>query len=190
MKLVPVFAIVASVAVAAVAVAVTGLWPAGIPAGQAAAPAGMPDFIAAEPAKPAPATVFKDGDGAEVTLARLKGEVLVVNLWATWCAPCIEELPSLAKLADQVKGQGVRVVAISVDRADRAVVRKFLDANGAQNLEAYQDDGMALARELGVKGLPTTIIVGADGTWRGSLVGPADWASDEARAFVTGFKAP
>lgn len=187
MRLVPVVAMV--VLVAAVAGAGAVWWPGGTITRQAALPAGMPDFIAADPAKPAPATVFKDGSGADITLGALEGEILVVNLWATWCAPCIEELPSLARLAEATRGQGIKVVAISVDRADQAVVRKFLDANQAQGLEAFHDEGMALARDLGVKGLPTTVIIGADGTWRGSLVGPADWAAPEALDFVRGFKA-
>ncbi len=188
MKLAPVIVFV--VALAGIAGAVAGLLPAG---GQSAAPAprpaGIADFSPSAEAKPAPAIAFKDGQGADITLEALKGKVLVVNLWATWCGPCIEELPSLAKLAEATKDEGIHVVAISVDRAEPSVVRKFLDKNGAANLEAYQDDGMKLASPLGVRGLPTTFVLDAEGRIRGTLVGPADWTSPAALALIRSFKA-
>lgn len=186
MKLMPVVAMVALVAAVAGAAAIW--WPAGKTTGQAAVPAGMPEFIVPDPAKPAPETVFKNGAGADITLASLKGDILVVNLWATWCAPCIEELPSLARLADATKDDGIKVVAVSVDRAESSVIRNFLDVNQARGLEAFHDAGMALARDFGVRGLPTTIIIDAQGEVRGMFVGPADWAAPATIDFVRSFR--
>lgn len=186
MKLVPVVVVVAALAGVVGAVAVRGPWGDGARASQSA---GIGNFSPSDVPKPAPAVTFRNAAGAAVSLADYKGRVVVVNFWATWCAPCVEELPSLAKAAETLRPEGIEVLALSVDRLEDEKITAFLAANQASPLGLHKDEGMALARALEVKGLPTTVIIGPDGTIRGTLVGPADWASDAALALIRGFKA-
>ena len=131
--------------------------------------------------KPAPATIFTDPDGGDISLADFKGVPTLVNLWATWCAPCVKELPTLDRLAEShaVDGQ-LGVIAISQDMAPEGSVKAFLDKLGIKHVGAYHDDQMALSGALGVQVMPTTILYGSDGReiWR--YVGDLDWSSDEA----------
>lgn len=136
-------------------------------------------------AGPAPAASFVDAAGEPVRLADFKGKVVVANLWATWCAPCIEEMPTLAALAKAYEGRPVEVVAISVDRpADVEKARAFLAKHAP--LEFYNDPKMGLPFALSppAAGMPTTVIYGPDGLERGRLAGSADWSSPEARRVV------
>lgn len=185
MKLVPVVVVVAAIAGVAGALAVR--WPLSDGA-RASQSAGIANLSPSSEPKPAPAIAFKNESGADVTLADWKGKVVVVNFWATWCAPCVEELPALAKAADILRPEGIEVLALSVDRLEDDKIKAFLAANQAAALGLYKDDGMALARALEVKGLPTTVILGPDGTIRATLVGPADWAGEDALKTIRGFK--
>lgn len=121
---------------------------------------------------------FSDPDGEETSLAALSGKPMLVNLWATWCAPCVKELPTLDRLA-KMKGAPVQVVAISQDDGPHPSVEAFLDRN-APNLDPYQDPKMALSGKLGAEVLPTSILYDAGGkeVWR--YVGDLDWTSAEA----------
>ena len=103
----------------------------------AACSAPPPTLGKYQPARPGtllPAVPFVDADGTDRPLDGLRGEGLVVNVWATWCAPCVEEMPALDQLAAQTKQTGVRVVALSADREGAAVVRRFYEVNGVRNL--------------------------------------------------------
>jgi thiol-disulfide isomerase/thioredoxin len=121
----------------------------------------------------------RDPDGETVPLmsVRQAGKPLLVNLWATWCAPCIKELPTLDRLSDQ-KGAPI-VVALSQDSGDQAKVSAFLSAKKL-GLEPWQDPDMAAASALGVQILPTTVLYGRDGkeVWRYN--GDMDWTGPEA----------
>jgi thiol-disulfide isomerase/thioredoxin len=128
--------------------------------------------------KPAPDAAFDDPDGKPVKLAGFKGKPVLVNLWATWCAPCVKELPTLDKLA---KSGGISVVAVSQDSAPHASVLAFLKDHRISTLKPYQDPNMSLSGALGPDTvLPTSILIGADGkeVWR--YVGDLDWTSPEA----------
>ena len=127
--------------------------------------------------KPLPELTIKDPDGEDVTLASLGGKPLLINLWATWCAPCIKELPTLAKLSEQPGA--VQVVALSQDMQPQANVAAFLD-EGKIGLEAYQDPDMGMSSALGVQILPTTVLYGSDGKeiWR--YTGDLDWTGPKA----------
>jgi thiol-disulfide isomerase/thioredoxin len=128
--------------------------------------------------KPAPAVEFNDPDGKPVTLADFKGKPVLMNLWASWCAPCVKELPTLDKLAREGK---VKVLAVSQDTGPHSSVVAFLQAHQIGGLEPYQDTKMALSGALGPDTvLPTSILIGADGkeVWR--YVGDLDWTSPEA----------
>jgi len=129
----------------------------------------------------APATTFHDPDGGDISLADFKGVPTLVNLWATWCAPCVKELPTLDKLAEShaVDGQ-LGIIDVSQDSVEQAEVKAFLTKLGIKQIGAYHDDKMALAAGLGVQVMPTTVLIGSDGKeiWR--YVGDLDWTSAEA----------
>ena len=129
----------------------------------------------------APAT---DADGAEATLQSLRGEVAVVNFWATWCAPCRQEMPTLAKLAAELEDEGVRVVPIAVGRNDPAEIDRFLTEAGAADLPRWRDPSQGLARGMGVLGLPVTVILNREGQEVARLTGDADWSSESALAIL------
>ena len=128
----------------------------------------------------APDIVFEGPDGRPARLAAFRGRPVLVNLWATWCGPCIVEMPSLDTLAQrQPAGQGVQIVAISQDSADgRRKVTDFFAARNFQRLQPYLDKEMALMMALGLDTLPTTILYDSQGreVWR--MVGMADWQGD------------
>ncbi len=129
-----------------------------------------------------PETAF-EGDEGEMTLADLAGQVVVVNFWATWCAPCREEMPTLAAL-QEVMGDDVQVATIAVGRNDPIEMDRFLEEVGAGILPRWRDNNQALARDMGVLGLPVTVILDAEGREVGRLQGGADWDSDSALAIL------
>jgi len=132
--------------------------------------------------KAAPAVEYKDGDAEDASLAELSGKPVLLNLWATWCAPCIKELPTLAKLSKQPGAP--QVVALSQDMQPQSTVAAFLDERKI-DLEPFQDKEMAMSSELGVNILPTTILYGSDGKeiWRYS--GDLDWTGAEAAKLLS-----
>ena len=126
--------------------------------------------------KPAPDATFSDPDGGETSLAEFSGKPVLVNLWATWCAPCRKELPTLDRLS-----QSLQVLAVSQDDGPHASVIAFLKGHGIRTLQSYQDPKMALSAALGPDTvLPTSILYDAQGkeVWR--YVGDLDWTSPEA----------
>jgi len=134
---------------------------------------------------PAPDTPFTDDAGKTVRLADFKGQVVVLNLWATWCAPCKVEMPTLARLQAVYAVQPVKVIALSVDRdADLNLARAEIAANPPLTL--YRDPGykVAFSLEPRAQGFPTTVIYDRQGRERARLSGGADWSSPEARELV------
>jgi thiol-disulfide isomerase/thioredoxin len=132
--------------------------------------------------KAAPAATFNDPDGREISLAEFHGVPVLVNLWASWCAPCVKELPTLDKLAASHRDDGaLGVIAVSQDSAPHASVEAFLAKLKIGDLGAYHDPNMALSGALGPDVvLPTSILYDAHGreVWR--YVGDLDWTSPEA----------
>ena len=145
----------------------------------------MAKFVTPVEAAPAPVNSFQDPTGAPKRIADFRGKVTVVNLWATWCGPCVIEMPTLAKLAAEYQGKPVEIVAISVDRPDDADKARAFIAKHAP-LAFYHDPKMALpfAFKPAASGMPTTIIYGADGVERGRLAGGADWGGKDAKALI------
>lgn len=140
--------------------------------------------VSAAPA-PAPATVFRDAAGKPHTLAEFKGKVAVVNLWANWCAPCKEEIPSLARLATAYAGKGVAVVAISVGKGDDETEgHAFLDRNPPLTFYTEPTYALTFAFKPVVDGMPTTVIYDRKGVERARLAGGADWSGPDAKAVV------
>jgi thiol-disulfide isomerase/thioredoxin len=137
---------------------------------------------------PAPDASFNDPDGGETTLAEFSGKPVLVNLWATWCAPCVKELPTLDRLSQSNKD--IAVVAVSQDSAPHASVVAFLKGHQIAALEPYQDSSMKLSGVLGPDAvLPTSILIDANGkeVWR--YVGDLDWTSPEAAKLLAEAKA-
>ena len=132
--------------------------------------------------EPAPDLAFEDPDGAPVRLAEFGGKPLLVNLWATWCAPCIAEMPTLEALAEQ--RPELQVLAVSQDMAGRDKVESFLDGQGFEALRAYLDSSMGLMGALEVQSLPTTILYDSSGreVWR--LTGIEDWTGQRAASLL------
>jgi thiol-disulfide isomerase/thioredoxin len=147
------------------------------------------NFAASEP-RPVPELTFFDEAGNEVTLADFAGDVVVLNLWATWCAPCRREMPSLDRLQAALGEDGLTVIALSLDRGDVAKVRAFFEELEIANLAIYQDPQARAGRELGAPGLPTTIVIDRAGREVGRLLGPAEWDSEEALALLRDLAAP
>ena len=137
-----------------------------------------------------PALQFQDLDGKPAGLDAFRGRVVVLNLWATWCVPCREEMPSLDRLQALVKGEPVRVVALSVDRAAPERVKQFLDEVGVRNLTAYHDRTAQAARTLKVPGLPATLLIDTEGREVGRVLGTAAWDGEEVLAGVRGLERP
>ena len=125
----------------------------------------------------APTLSFEDPQGRATTLAAYRGRPLLVNFWATWCGPCIIEMPSLDALA-QREGEALQVVALSQDMAGREAVTRFFRARSFRALEANLDKEMAFMTALRLETLPTTILYDADGkeVWR--MTGRAEWDSE------------
>ncbi len=144
----------------------------------------MEQFSFTEPPQPAPQTPFLAGNGTELTLEDFKGRVLLVNFWATWCAPCIRELPSLDRLQLKLGGEGLLVLAVSQDRGGAAVAGPFLKKLDVNRLGLFLDSKMKLGRAFGVRALPWTILIGRDGKTIGQLPGYAEWDSDEGIALI------
>jgi len=130
------------------------------------------------------------GDGKARDLSAFRGTGLVLNFWATWCPPCVEEMPALDRLEQQLAGSAVRVVAVSEDVEGAAVVEPFFQRNGIRHLGVYLDPGGRLAAGLGLGGLPTTVLVSADGREAGRIVGVAAWDDPAVAAFLNRCLAP
>jgi thiol-disulfide isomerase/thioredoxin len=138
----------------------------------------------AEP-KAAPDYLFQTRDGQPARFADFQGKVVVVNLWAMWCAPCRTEMPTLARLAQAYQGKDVVVLPINVDVGEDAAAdaRSFIDVH--EPLPLYRDPKFRLPFELPGKGkMPQTVLIDRRGQVRAAFAGEADWASPEARALV------
>jgi thiol-disulfide isomerase/thioredoxin len=132
---------------------------------------------------PAPDTAFDDPDGAKTSLAEFRGKPVLLNLWATWCAPCVKELPTLDALQKR-EGKGLQVLTVSQDLEGRAKVEAFLAKGKYRTLEAWLDPEMGLMNALGVTTLPTTILYDAEGReiWR--VAGDKNWAGTDTAALL------
>lgn len=127
---------------------------------------------------------FKDGSGKPVSLADFRGRVVLLNLWATWCGPCREEMPTLDRLQATLGGPDFEVVALSIDRAGIGAVDAFYADIGVENLARYIDESGGVAQQLSALGLPTTLLLDREGREIARHVGPAEWDKPEMVTFL------
>lgn len=139
------------------------------------------NFILLDQPAPAPeAPGVTDAFGGRVGLADFRGQVVLVNFWATWCAPCVHEMPSLDRLQARLGPEGLLVMAVSQDRKGLAAAEPFYREQGLDNLEIFLDPKGDFARAMGVAGLPTTLLLDDQGRIVGALEGPLEWDGPEA----------
>lgn len=145
-------------------------------------------------ANPRPITLnFKGPEGQEMTTADLSGKTILLNLWATWCVPCREEMPALNALEQHSGGPDFEVVAVNIDSGPDEKPKAFMSEYGIGALAHYRDSSMgvfnALKKEGLAFGLPATLLIDDKGCLLASMNGPAAWDSDDAKALVAAAKA-
>lgn len=142
-------------------------------------------FTSYKTPEPMPDFQFKTAFDKDMTFDDFKGQWVILNLWATWCPPCLVEMPSLQEIQNKYSGQGVKVVAISLDRnMDGKKLRDFLSRKGFGPIAAYYGDGKVAMKLFAMRGLPTTYILEPGGRAIGSISGEIDWTKDDATALI------
>lgn len=127
-----------------------------------------------------PDLAFVDGAGKSRTLSDFRGKTVLLNVWATWCPPCREEMPSLDRLQQALGGPRFEVVALSLDAGGADEVKRFYQETGIASLAIYVDPGMRATAKLATPGVPTTLLIDAQGRELGRHAGPAQWDGEEA----------
>lgn len=141
--------------------------------------AARADFQLHEAPRPLPALAFSDGAGDPVRLGDFRGRTLLLNVWATWCAPCRREMPALDRLQAALGGADFQVIALSTDAGGAEAVRAFYRELGIGHLDVYVQPAPEALQGLGLVGLPTTLLIGPEGRELGRMLGAAEWDSAE-----------
>lgn len=145
-------------------------------------------MLPADPPQSLKSLAFNLPDGKPATLADFSGRTLLVNLWATWCAPCRAEMPALDALQKEMGSQKFEVVAVNVDVGGHEKPKKFLEETAVKNLAYYRDNTLKLFNELKTRGLalglPVTLLIDRDGCLLANMNGPAEWASEDAKRLI------
>ena len=146
---------------------------------------GLSKMQSVVPAKPVSGKSFVDGAGGQRSIADFRGKVVLLNFWATWCAPCIKEMPSLDRLQAKMKGEGLEVVTLSQDRGKKIdKAQTFFADNGWTHLDFYLDERSMVARDMGARGLPTSVVIDRQGNEIARLTGTAEWDSPPIIAYL------
>ncbi len=145
-------------------------------------------MLPADPPSSLAGLAFNDPDGRPMTIGSRAGKTLLVNLWATWCAPCRAEMPALDALQRQMGGDAFEVVAVNIDTGGDSKPKAFLSEIGVKTLGFYRDSTMGVFNDLKRRalalGLPVTLLVDAQGCLLASMNGPAEWAGEDARKLI------
>jgi len=168
-SLIPILIVVC--AFVAFPLALRKLFPLQLPAAELivhSSPRGLIDFT------------FSDGSAHNLTLDHFRGGLVLVNVWATWCPPCKDEMASLNHLALLFADKNIKIVPISIDVSGAITVRSFYERLGLNNLLIYVDPSKNVMDALGITGIPTTILIDRDGREIGRMVGPAQWDAPES----------
>jgi thiol-disulfide isomerase/thioredoxin len=147
----------------------------------------MTTFVFKEAPAPLPDIGFLNGNGEPVSLKDWRGKLVLLNLWATWCAPCREEMPALDRLQGALGSDRFEVVALAVDKAGLEGARKFLKETKVERLKLFADPTARDGTMLKVVGMPTTILIDGQGREIGRLVGPAAWDSEAAKRLIEAY---
>lgn len=147
----------------------------------------MKRFVFHDQKIPATDAVFHDADGNDVNFSDFKGKVILVNLWATWCAPCVKEMPDLNELQKSLGGEKFEVVLISQNSDGIESSLEFIKEKNITNLDTFIDTKRNVARALKTNSLPTSLLIDAEGFEVGRLIGPAEWNSGDAQALINYF---
>jgi thiol-disulfide isomerase/thioredoxin len=165
----------------------TAAAPTTLPSGPGANPFSvgeMAAFVFKRTPEELPDHPFQDGDGKMRSLKEWRGKVVLLNLWATWCAPCRKEMPGLDRLQAELGSDHFQVIAVSADRTGIEGARKFLDQIKVTRLGVYADPTVRIHAGLRAVGMPATLLIDRQGREIGRLVGPAEWDSAEAKALI------
>ena len=183
-------AVLLAACLAAVAVAILVLY--GMKGGAVhAGPPSVLDKVELSPnPTPAPEVSFADAAGKPVALADFKGRAVLLNLWATWCAPCVAELPELARAKEGLPEDKIAVVAVALERTDAEKIGAFLKKHNSSALGVYIDAPLDLMRALKTQSLPYTVLIDAEGRVVATASGPQDWGDPEAVAYLNTLLAP
>lgn len=145
----------------------------------------MAAFVAYSNPSPVPNISFTGKDGTEVTLSSWKGKFLLLNVWATWCAPCRKEMPELDRLQEELGSSKFEVLALAVDRTGIDGASAFFNKAGVKQLKLYADASLRSSSALRVVGMPTTLLIDPHGREIGRLTGPAKWDGSDAKALIS-----
>ena len=159
-------------------------------AANGAADPGLPQFSPTTPPRPAPEIAVRSRSGETVRLADLKGRPVLINFWATWCAPCVSEMPALDALAAERDGTPLVIMAISEDRKGESVVAPFIQRLGLGKLPIYLDPETKALHAFESDALPTTVLIDRRGREVGRLLGAASWDSVAARRLIDRLLSP
>jgi len=154
-------------------------------AGKIAVNAGeIKNFQPTRPVRPVPKVTFFDQADKPRTLAEHRGKGVVLNFWATWCAPCVREMPSLDRLQALVEKDGIVVLPLSIDREGLPVAKRFYEKNELRNLPVLVDKTREALHRLSIRGLPTTVLIDPSGNEIGRVTGENVWDSPETINFL------
>lgn len=151
-------------------------------------PAELGGLRVHDQALPVSAEAFQDEDGNPLVLADLQGQISVVNFWATWCAPCRAEMPSLMELQQSLGDDSFEVVTIATGRNPISAINRFFDAEGLTDLPKHRDPTMGFAQSMSVLGLPVTVILDRNSQEIARIQGEANWSSPDVIAFFQALK--
>ncbi|MEH6403841.1 MAG: TlpA disulfide reductase family protein [Sneathiella sp.] len=127
---------------------------------------------------------FVNEEGETLDISAWRGKVVLLNIWATWCVPCREEMPTLDRLQKQIGGKYFEVAALSIDQGGVEKVRKFYNQINIDQLKIYVDQSMSATTRLGAFGIPATLLLSPDGLELGRFVGPTTWDTPEMISFL------
>ena len=144
----------------------------------------MQNFLIAGARLPGPTQTWSNGDGQTVSLEDFRGKVVLVNFWASWCAPCLRELPSVNALQRDLGSDQFEVVAINIDQQGKRVAEPFAQRLKLDDLELYLDPRGRISRGVGVQVMPTTVLYDRNGLEIGRMEGPAEWDQADAKKLM------
>jgi thiol-disulfide isomerase/thioredoxin len=141
-------------------------------------------FVVADPPVPVPEFVFEDANGQSLRLADFKGTPVLLNLWATWCGPCVQEMPSLDRLQTLLEDKKLVIIALDQERNSTQTAAAFFKRHDIRHLKVYGDPSGRVGSLLHARGLPTSFLIDANGKMEGYVAGGTDWSTPDMVSFL------